>query len=341
MIKRRIGIITASVIMLTLISGFSAFADETNIPLIENSDKDAISKYVAEQYPNLESSEKKELEEEIYQEKYTISMVSEIEEEDEEFVDVAYENMLQRETYVVDLISRLSGAETTLDSWEYNLDYLQLHYDEIMSLENVNLLYVDRYIEDYEIVRQTKDMPATQINEVRTRATSYSYSDAVKYAESYCFYYNPSYPDWSDQGGDCANFISQCLHAGGKSMVGTPGSSTAAQNWSNWFSTGSSCNTSNVSSTWRGANAFKGYWMYNASGYNTFSSVGASSYSYGFAGDAVSLLNSNGNAYHTVIIVGYDSSNKDFIVAAHTRDTRTAKLSDYSAVGGFIIYNMR
>lgn len=40
-------------------------------------------------------------------------------------------------------------------------------------------------------------------------------------------------------------------------MKGTPGTSTAAQNWSNWFSQGSSCNTSYVSSTWRGANAFK------------------------------------------------------------------------------------
>ena len=39
--------------------------------------------------------------------------------------------------------------------------------------------------------------------------------------------------------------------------------------------------------------------------------------------------------------MGYDSTNKDFIVAAHTFNTKTAHLSDYSPSGGFIIYNMR
>ena len=53
------------------------------------------------------------------------------------------------------------------------------------------------------------------------------------------------------------------------------------------------------------------------------------------------IFNSNGSAYHTLIIVGYDSANKDFIVAAHTGNTKTAKLSSYSPAGGFIIYNMR
>lgn len=267
--------------------------------------------------------------------------MSENERSTEVFVDTAYQNMMERETYIVELISSHSGIETSTAEWEYNLNYLQCHYDEIMSLEGVNSLYVDLYIEDYEIVLATQDMPAAQINGVRTRASSYSYSDAVDYAKEYFYPYNSAYPDWSSYGGDCANFISQCLYAGGKSMKGTPGTSTAAQNWSNWFSTGSSCDTKNVSSTWRGANAFKDYWQRNASGYDTFSSVGADSYSFGFTGDAISLLNSNGSAYHTLMIVGYDSANRDFIVAAHTSDTATAHLSDYSPSGGFIIYNMR
>ena len=241
----------------------------------------------------------------------------------------------------MNLINEHGGVKTSLEAWQYNLDYLLENYNEIMAIDDVNAAYVDLYIEDYQNVKETQNMPTSQVNMIRTRASSYSFSNAVTYAQRYYNTYNSSYPDWTSYGGDCANFISQCLYAGGKSMVGTPGTSTAAQNWSNWFSSGSSCNTSKVSSTWRGANAFKSYWKNNASSYSTFSSVGSSSYSYGYTGDAVSLLNSNGSAYHTLMIVGYDYTNKDFIVAAHTYNTKTAKLSNYSPAGGFIIYNMR
>ncbi len=341
MIKKRAGIIIALALSMTMVLGNSVFASESESQ--ENLDRAEINQYVSEQYPALSDTEQDELAEEIYQEKYaTVASVSVNERSTEAFVDTAYQNMMERETYIVELISSHSGTETSTVEWEYNLNYLQSHYDEIMSLEGVNSLYVDLYIEDYEIVLATQDMPAAQINEVRTHASSYSASDAVAYAEEYYDTpYNSAYPDWTSYGGDCANFISQCLYAGGKSMKGTPGTSAAAQDWSNWFSTGSSCDTKNVSSTWRGANAFKSYWQSNASSYSTFTSVNANAYSYGFKGDAVSLLNSNGSAYHTLIIVGYDSTNRDFIVAAHTSNTKTAHLSDYSPAGGFIIYNMR
>lgn len=338
--KKRSGMMIALALSLTMVLGSSVLASEPESK--ENLDRAEIDQYVSEQFPALNDTEQDELAEEIYQEKYAaVVSMSENERSTEVFVDTAYQNMMERETYIVELISSHSGIETSTVEWEYNLNYLQCHYDEIMSLEGVNSLYVDLYIEDYEIVLATQDMPAAQINGVRTRASSYSYSDAVDYAKEYFYPYDSAYPDWSSYGGDCANFISQCLYAGGKSMKGTPATSTAAQNWSNWFSTGSSCDTKNVSSTWRGANAFKDYWQRNASGYSTFSSVGADSYSYGFTGDAISLLNSNGSAYHTLMIVGYDSANRDFIVAAHTYDTATAHLSDYSPSGGFIIYNMR
>ena len=83
---------------------------------------------------------------------------------------------------------------------------------------------------------------------VRTRTSSYNPTNAIAYAETYydTGNYNPAYPDWSSYGGDCANFVSQCVYAGGKSMKGTPGTSTAAENWSNWFSSGNTCNTNNV-----------------------------------------------------------------------------------------------
>lgn len=273
------------VLSVTLMLGTTVFAKEADISTKKKTLQEEIDQYVSEQYYQLSTSEHEKLARDIYMEKYEISSINLSDEAEEDNSDEAYENMITRENYIVDLISRYSGQETSREEWENNLQYLKSHYDEIIALENINRIYVDLYIEDYEIVEATKNMPESQINEIRTRSSSYSYSDAVTYAKKYYSSYNSAYPDWTSYGGDCANFISQCLYAGGKNMKGTPGTSDAAQNWENWFSKGSSCNTKNVSSTWRGANAFKSYWQGKASGYRNFSSVGSSSYSYGFTGD--------------------------------------------------------
>lgn len=322
----------------TLIMGSNVFASEIDDTVASDVEMSEIKDHILKQDMLIKSEKAEALAQEIYQEKYVGFLMDDFNEDDDAIIDIAYDNMLAKENYIVALISEQSGEPTTMNAWEQNLKYLQLHYDEIIALENVNMLYVDAYIEDYEIVKAAQDLPVTRVN-ANVRA-SYSSSDAVTYAEKYYSSYNSSYPDWTTEGGDCANFISQCLYAGGKSMKGTPGTSSAADSWSNWFSKGSSLNTKNVSSTWRGANAFKSYWQSNASGYSTFQSVGTESYNYGFKGDAVSLLNSNGSAYHTMIIVGYDPANKDFILAAHTGNTKTAKLSNYAPAGGFVIYDM-
>ena len=48
-------------------------------------------------------------------------------------------------------------------------------------------------------------------------ATTYTYnvSKAIAYADKYCINYNSSYNSYKGRGGDCANFVSQCLFAGG------------------------------------------------------------------------------------------------------------------------------
>ena len=51
-------------------------------------------------------------------------------------------------------------------------------------------------------------------------ALSYNPDAAVTYARKYCKNYNPNYPSYRNSGGDCANFVSQCLIAGGFSFSG-------------------------------------------------------------------------------------------------------------------------
>lgn len=302
---------------------------------------EGVVSYVNEVYPDLAKTEKSNLIDRLYKEKSQATSKSQIQSRNNRNeVDEAYQNVMAEEEYIVDLINS-RGASTALDNWQFNLKYLKQNYDAIKKIPNVNMTYVDSYIAAYESVLAAKDMPTEKVNTCTTLATngSYNYDQAVNYAKKYYRNYNSAYPSWASAGGDCANFVSQCLYAGGKPMKGTPGSASSASNWSNWFSRGNTQNTNNVSSTWRGAQAFRSYWQTNASSYKKFTSVDSSSFNYGWTGDAVSLLNSNGRAYHTLIIVGYSSP--DFTVGAHTGDTIDGSLRSYASSNGFIIYNMR
>ena len=50
----------------------------------------------------------------------------------------------------------------------------------------------------------------------------YDRGAAVAYAHKWAFGRNPSYYDFENIGGDCTNFASQCIHAGGGVMNFTP-----------------------------------------------------------------------------------------------------------------------
>lgn len=252
-------------------------------------------------------------------------------------IDTAYQNMLLKENYIVDLINKIDSNKTTFSNWQYNLQYLTNNYDIIKSIPDVNMDYVDGYIEEYTYTLKSLQLPEEKNSNDCSVFASYSRTAAVNYALTYLGDYNTNYPDW---GADCANFISQCLYEGGKPMEGTPGTQSAAENWKNWFSKGNTTTTKNVSSTWRGAAAFRDYWQTHASGYKKFTSMDSDAFDYGYTGDAISLLNSNGAAYHTLMIVGYGST--DFEVAAHSDslvvDGEPYFLSERS--DSFIIYDM-
>lgn len=43
----------------------------------------------------------------------------------------------------------------------------------------------------------------------------YDRDAAVAYARQYALSFNSQYANYANSGGDCMNFVSQCLHAGG------------------------------------------------------------------------------------------------------------------------------
>ncbi|MBR3640872.1 MAG: amidase domain-containing protein, partial [Oscillibacter sp.] len=50
----------------------------------------------------------------------------------------------------------------------------------------------------------------------------YDRRSAVRYAHEWAYGRNPRFYDYEDLGGDCTNFASQCLYAGGAVMNYTP-----------------------------------------------------------------------------------------------------------------------
>ncbi|MFJ4688842.1 amidase domain-containing protein [Streptomyces sp. NPDC088789] len=94
-----------------------------------------------------------------------------------------------------------------------------------------------------------------------TKATpqaGYDYGEMAKYAEKYWKNYNPSYRKFSDVGGDCTNFISQALRAGG--WKNDTGWYRSYKNW--WY------NSSNQTTSWVNVNYWASFALYSDRAYN-------------------------------------------------------------------------
>ncbi|KUL20853.1 amidase domain-containing protein [Streptomyces regalis] len=90
-----------------------------------------------------------------------------------------------------------------------------------------------------------------------TRA-SYDYSAMAKYAEKYWKNYNSNYRKFNNVGGDCTNFISQALRAGG--WKNDTGWYKSYKNW--WY------NSSNQTTSWVNVNYWASFALYSDRAYN-------------------------------------------------------------------------
>lgn len=159
--------------------------------------------------------------------------------------------------------------------------------------------------------------------------SSYNRNNAVSYAKNWVTKANPSYANYINDGGDCTNFVSQCLKAGGMSFLG---STSKAYNDSSWFYYGS--NYPNRSSSWTDANYFRKHWG------NTSSTNASDNYNRSYAykeytvdvalrnwetiynnlwpGDVVQYGPSSGGTTHSQIVIDYTSSSKTTTMAQHS-----------------------
>lgn len=89
----------------------------------------------------------------------------------------------------------------------YNIkECLDLDY-RLKFLEN-QLSSLNSFLIDYKRMVRTSNSP------LPFRGSNYNSKLASEYAQKYALNYNTKYKSFDNSGGDCTNFVSQCLHAG-------------------------------------------------------------------------------------------------------------------------------
>jgi hypothetical protein len=146
---------------------------------------------------------------------------------------------------------------------------------------------------------------------MQLRIFEYDREAAVAYARKWALSRNPAYYDYSELGGDCTNFASQCIYAGAGVMNYTP--------VFGWYYISSAERTA----SWTGVE-----FLYNFLTMNESVGPYAREVSEDKAeiGDIIQLGSRDGDFYHTPVIV---QTNPQILVAAHSYDVLDKPLSSY------------
>ena len=144
----------------------------------------------------------------------------------------------------------------------------------------------------------------------------YNRQIAIEYAYKWWNNRNPQFFNFDSLGGDCTNFVSQCLYSGGIQMdFSHPG----------WYYS----NINNRSPSWTGVEQFFEY----ATSNNSVVGIKAKivSISEIEPGDVVQLCQHGNNFHHSLFITKIDQQKKldNIYITCHTNDAKDKKLSDY------------
>lgn len=214
-----------------------------------------------------------------------------------------------------------------------------INYNFIVSKQN-NVWMIESYALSAEMTRWAAyPDPETPIKcetsysgpQKSALATTYNRSAAVTYATTYVFSPNTSvWCDYSSSGGDCTNFVSQCLYAGGWSKFNN-GSFCSTGSWYH-NGAGKCSNTSttkNYSCSWTQAADMKS--LLSVSSRVVPASYPASSLE---VGDIIQLKNSSGTAYHTMIVTTAGSIPKvTYRNASGYSPQKNYSLSNFNGIG--------
>lgn len=154
------------------------------------------------------------------------------------------------------------------------------------------------------------------------RLNNYNRESAVQYALTYALDPNPNFryfPVHGDGGGDCSNFISQCLKAGGAPFA------YGKDPW--WYNRNNTSNTNahTWSISWAVAHSL--YWTLKIRGQNNMKGLRSrevESIDMLDLGDIIQYENFNGMIYHSAMITAFteQDGNRLPLISQHTYNAK-------------------
>ena len=148
----------------------------------------------------------------------------------------------------------------------------------------------------------------------------YSRQKAVDYAYKWWNGRNPRFYNFDELGGDCTNFVSQCLNYGGIEMD---------YSYLGWFY----ADLNNRSPAWSGVDEFFEYSTKNSHAIGVRTKVVTADLIE--VGDVVQMRQSGENGFHHTLLVTKILGKTDFdsiLLTGHTNDVKDRAISSYNFV---------
>ncbi len=155
---------------------------------------------------------------------------------------------------------------------------------------------------------------------------AYDRQAAVAYAREWAFSRNPRYYNFDELGGDCTNFVSQCVYAGAGVMNFTPEYG--------WYYISLNMRTP----SWTGVQFFYNFMTTNEGDgpYGRDAPL-----SEALPGDVIQLaFNDNPAFTHTLLVVrtGRNPNPRNILLAAHTNDAYNRRMNSYEYTNARLIH---
>lgn len=144
----------------------------------------------------------------------------------------------------------------------------------------------------------------------------YDREAALNYARTWSLSRNPKYYDFSEIGGDCTNFISQCIYEGCHIMNPTQ--------YVGWYY----YSAQSRSASWTGVTFFHKF-MVNNKGIGPFMREVHSPTEL-MPGDVIQFGNEGKGWHHTLFVLQTGTRYEDVLIATHTIDSYERALSTYN-----------
>lgn len=223
---------------------------------------------------------------------------------------------------------------------EKQLENDRVIIDIIKQLQREHNPMIYEYNEDiWTFLANSDEFEEEEHSNARAAAKNsfYSRNKAKAYIDAYWQNYNPAYPTFHGGGGDCANFVSQVVYAGGMPWVddGNPNHYTWANNWYCKPGASNRDGDKRITLTWKVAASFRRHFEKRVArllvikyqdAINNMSDLVNQVY----VGDPVQFCYTNGTPYHTLIVTGFSwdkaAGVSDIVLASHTIDSNRRSL---------------